>query len=125
MRKLLAAAVFAALAAGPTFAFAQGTSPASDTNSLSTDRADKAGDTVGDRRPFDEMDTDDDGYIAKNEVQQDNEMIARFGRYDDDGDDRLSPAEYEGYRAGGVPPANDAAVAEEELDEYEHELDDD
>src|SRR5690349_5517200 len=81
MRKLLAAAMLAALS---TTAYAQG-SPASDTNSLSTDRADKAGDTVGDRRPFDEIDTDDDGFIAKNEVQQDNELLTRFARFDDDG----------------------------------------
>ena len=122
MRKLLTAAIFAALAVGSSLAFAQGTSPASDTNSLSTDRADKAGNTVGDRRPFDELDTDDDGYISKSEVQADNEMIARFARFDDDGDDLLSPDEYAGYQAGGVPPGNDEDIAEEEM---EDEIDDD
>ena len=124
MRNVLTAALFAAFAIAPSLAAAQGTSPASDTNTLSTDTADKAGNTVGDRRPFDELDVDDDGFISKNEVQADNELIARFARFDDDSDSLLSPDEYAGYQAGGVPAASEDAVAEEE-EGYEDEIDDD
>jgi hypothetical protein len=83
-----------ALALATTSAFAQ-ESPSSDPGPVSTDRADKAGTSVGDRPPFDDLDTDHDGFLSRAELKHDNEFLSRFARWDEDGDDRLSLAEYD------------------------------
>ena len=75
-------ALFFALALATGAAFAQ-ESPSSDPGPISTDRADKAGTSVGDRPPFDDLDTHHDGFLS------------RFARWDEDGDERLSLAEYD------------------------------
>ena len=83
-----------ALALATSGALAQ-ESPSSDPGPVSTDRADKAGTSVGDRPPFDDLDTDNDGYLSRAELKHDNEFLSRFVRWDTDRDDRLSMAEYD------------------------------
>lgn len=82
-----------------TLAFAAGAaaqgSPGSDANPLPTDRADKAGTSVGDRPPFDELDMNDDGRLSKAELAHDNEFLSRFARWDSDEDGYLTMAEYD------------------------------
>ena len=70
-------------------------SPSSDPGPVSTDRADKAGTSVGDRPPLDDLDIDNDGFLSRAELQHDNEFLSRFARWDTDRDDRLSVAEYD------------------------------
>jgi len=91
MRTLPLILLAAALATG-TVAAQQ--APSSDSTPLSSERADKAGTSVGDRPPFDELDADDDGFLSKTELKHDNEFLARFARWDIDSDKRLSVAEY-------------------------------
>jgi hypothetical protein len=83
-----------ALALATSAALAQ-ESPSSDPGPISTDRADKAGTSVGDRPPFDDLDTDNDGFLSRAELQHDNEFLSRFARWDTDRDERLSMAEYD------------------------------
>ena len=79
-------------ATGPLFSAVMG-----DANPLPTDRADKAGTSVGDRPPFDELDMNDDGRLSKAELAHDNEFLSRFARWDSDPDQDgyLTMAEYD------------------------------
>jgi len=51
-------------------------------------------------RPFDELDTNADGAISKDEAAVDPPLAQVFGTLDKDADGRLTPEEYEAYAQG-------------------------
>lgn len=52
-------------------------------------------------RPFEELDANGDGSIAKDEAAVDPALTQAFGTLDQDADGKLAPAEYAAYKPAG------------------------
>lgn len=60
-----------------------------------------------DRRTFESLDGDRDGFVSQSEVPADHPLARRFTAADTDRDGRLSRAEFEAYQSSSEPPVEE------------------
>lgn len=54
---------------------------------------------AGDGRSFQSLDSNNDGYVTRDEIPADHELAASFSSYDTDGDGRLNQSEFDAYKS--------------------------
>lgn len=54
---------------------------------------------ANDGRSFQSLDSNNDGYVAQDEIPADHALARNFSSYDTDGDGRLSQSEFDSYKS--------------------------